>query len=558
MYFSPATYLNWAADKFQLIGVDLTWGNGARSASNVLAITGTTTADEGSYNVVYHLRALGSTGTQQTVSPIGFFAQGANIGHTTTGGYVGANFLPTTSLSNYIVLSKTADVVYVVYPNPVHYRIKVSNTGVLDATLDQVVDQLPTSPGTPTYVAGSSTWDGIPVGDPVLSGTQLVWAGSYNLPADTTYELAFDLVMAPLVGDYSNTAWGYIGSTYLDRTLDSTDNSPSAWTVHQDFATPTITPTYTVSPTITPTWSASPTASPTFTDVPPGSTATNTPSVTPSSTASPSATPTPTASPSSTISPTFSFTHTRTRTPTRTYSPTATASPAGTATITPTRTASPSQTLSSTRTATESRTATPTPSVTLTATESTTFTPSQTYSASPTESPTFSPSPSFSASPTATVTPSATPSATATTSFSNTPSATPTASNTPSFTPTYTITTTFSDSPTPTQSATVTPTFTPVSAPALSKPYPNPFRPLKGQLLRMDLGVAVPGTVKVKAYNLAGEFVRLLLETTAPNGTLTIYWDGKNNQAETVASGTYLILAETPSGPVRALVAVLK
>lgn len=66
------------------------------------------------------------------------------------------------------------------------------------------------------------------------------------------------------------------------------------------------------------------------------------------------------------------------------------------------------------------------------------------------------------------------------------------------------------------------------------------------------------GTAKVKVFNLAGELVHRLYEGPAGNGTLALSWDGRNEKGDVVASGTYLILAETPSGPVRQLVAVIK
>jgi hypothetical protein len=539
MFFTPASYGDWPADKFQLVGVDITWGNGYNSASNVLAITGTTNADQGAYTAVYHLRALGSTSTQVKVSPIGFFAQGSNIGHTNTGGYASANFLPTTSLASYLTLSKSADVLYAPYQSVVHYHIRVTNSGPLDATMDQIIDQLPVSPGLPTVVAGSSTWDGAAVADPVASGSQLVWSGQFYVPGTSSLELAFDVILAGVPGTYTNTAYGYVGTTLIDRTIDSTDNSPSAWSVSQN------------SPTITPTFSVSPTPTPSFTSVPPGSTATITPSNSPTITPSPTGTP--------------SLTHSATRTPTliRTFTMTPTLSPTNTPAVgTPTNT--PTRTLSFTLTATPTRTPTNSPTATPTSTQSATFTLSPTFSSSPTVTPSGSITPTFSITGTFTNSPTDTPTATPSQTSTNTPTASPTFTATstftdsPTITPTPTITVTYSNSPTFTPTSTITLTPTPVTEPVLAKPWPNPFRPLLDQRLRLDLGVALAGTVKVKVFNLAGELVDTVFEGNALNGTLTIYWDGTNKDGDLVASGMYLVLAETPSGPVRALVGVIK
>ncbi len=236
------------------------------------------------------------------------------------------------------------------------------------------------------------------------------WVFNFTMPATTDWMR----IEAPL----AQTSWGYSwGGTanswglangrrlyWYSREAGAYDFSvDDIWFENRPpTPTPTVTPSFTASNTRTP--SPSPSATPTFT-----------PSYTPTPSASPSSTPTgtpsitltstPTASPS--VSPSITETYTpvpmgSTATPTPTVSPSWTASPADTATFTPT--ASPSFTLPPTLsftpthtvappTATFSLTPSPTPSATVTLSHTpppvgstATATPTQ----SPLQSPTFS------------------------------------------------------------------------------------------------------------------------------------------------------------------------
>jgi len=162
-------------------------------------------------------------------------------------------------------------------------------------------------------------------------------------------------------------------------------------------ATRSVTPSSTPSPMATPSASAtrtasaspSPSPSPTDSPVPPGSTDTDTPTITATFSASPTGTATP--SPSSTGTPTDSPSATptaspsATASPTRTPSPTATPSPSITVTDTVSPTASDSATVTVTGTVSATATATPTASPTAPATS--TPSPAPTSTVSPTSAP---------------------------------------------------------------------------------------------------------------------------------------------------------------------------
>lgn len=170
------------------------------------------------------------------------------------------------------------------------------------------------------------------------------------------------------------------------------------------------------------------------------------------------ATPTPTPSRTVSLTPSRTPTPTNTTTPTISITPTISVTPSVTPTIsntpthTPTISVTPSTTLTISFTPTISNTPSATPTISHTPTQSSTSTPTP----SPTISSTPSVTPTISVSPTISNTPSVTP------TNSVTPSVTPTISNTSSVTPTISVTpsNTVTQSFTPTQTRTVTPTIT--------------------------------------------------------------------------------------------------
>jgi hypothetical protein len=222
--------------------------------------------------------------------------------------------------------------------------------------------------------------------------------------------------------------------------------------------TPTPTQTASTTPTATSSWTASPSVTQTDTPVPPGSSATDTPSITQTLTDSATSTATSTDTPTDTATSTGTATGTSTSTPTVTQTPTisTTFTQSETFTLSPTFTDSPSMT----------DTFTQSPTFSVTSTFSTSPTPTDSATASPTSSPSATDSPSF--------TPTATPSDAATQTSSATLTATWTA--TPIFTGSMTPTAT------PSSSGTPGPAVQPVSGnqPLVLmelKALPNPVRP---------------------------------------------------------------------------------
>lgn len=99
-----------------------------------------------------------------------------------------------------------------------------------DVGLDSITDTLPSGV---TYVASSSQFNGAAIGDPIVSGSKLMWIGPFTIPAmgsrALTYQVTFPSGLA--VGPYTNSVAGQVGSIQIDTTTDTAQNSPATATV---------------------------------------------------------------------------------------------------------------------------------------------------------------------------------------------------------------------------------------------------------------------------------------------------------------------------------------
>lgn len=70
----------------------------------------------------------------------------------------------------------------------------------------------------------------------------------------------------------------------------------------------------------------------------------------------------------------------------------------------------------------------------------------------------------------------------------------------------------------------------------LMQNYPNPFNP--NTTIQYQLPKA--GKVELKIYNIAGQVVKTLVNESQKEGAYKVRWDGKNDQSQRVANGTYI------------------
>ncbi len=76
---------------------------------------------------------------------------------------------------------------------------------------------------------------------------------------------------------------------------------------------------------------------------------------------------------------------------------------------------------------------------------------------------------------------------------------------------------------------------------ALFQNHPNPFNP--GTVIRYALPTSTDVTLTV--YNLLGQEVRTLIQSTMAAGYHKVYWDGKDGFGKQVASGVYFYRLQT-------------
>ena len=76
---------------------------------------------------------------------------------------------------------------------------------------------------------------------------------------------------------------------------------------------------------------------------------------------------------------------------------------------------------------------------------------------------------------------------------------------------------------------------------SLDKNYPNPFNPET----TIRFSIKETGMVKLSVYNMKGQLIRKLLNTSLSSGQHHVVWNGKDENGKTVASGLYLYKMDT-------------
>jgi hypothetical protein len=88
----------------------------------------------------------------------------------------------------------------------------------------------------------------------------------------------------------------------------------------------------------------------------------------------------------------------------------------------------------------------------------------------------------------------------------------------------------------------------------LDQNFPNPFN-LQTQI---RYGLPQDTHVRLIIYNILGEKVKVLVDEYQPAGERNVFWDGRNDQGETVASGIYLYRIQAASFTKTAKMSLLK
>src|SRR6266404_245664 len=198
-------------------------------------------------NIIFQVQAISTTytapagGTVNTIYTVKVLSTGNTTASTLIMDFSGSSYhynadygiqvISITSLPPPLTLSKIANPTTATAGATVTYTLRVTNTGPVNYTLTNYVDTPPTSPATPTYVSGSSFFNGVSIPNPVTSGSTRTWTGSFLIPAGQTRDLTYQLVMPNTPGTYVNTAIAHSNEFQIDTTQSTTDNAPATASV---------------------------------------------------------------------------------------------------------------------------------------------------------------------------------------------------------------------------------------------------------------------------------------------------------------------------------------
>lgn len=144
----------------------------------------------------------------------------------------GGTAISITAVEPPVTLAKTSNVTQVTTAGAtVTYTLRVTNTGTGSYTLTDFIDTPPSSPAAPTYVAGSSIFNGAAIPNPTVSGSSLIWSGSFLIPAGSTRDLAYQMTIPNTPGTYTNSAIARGDFVQIDTTPPISDNAPATRSV---------------------------------------------------------------------------------------------------------------------------------------------------------------------------------------------------------------------------------------------------------------------------------------------------------------------------------------
>jgi hypothetical protein len=225
MSFSPAGFLDWAADAYELISTEITLTGGNNEVLNNQLFYTAQSFQNTHYQAVYTFRAVGITPGPVLASPVATISSGNRLKHDKTDSYFVIN--PIEPPGNFLLLSKTVNPLSLTGGGTANYTLTLSNSGIFDVIIDAIEDYMPVYPDNPAYISGTTQINGTPAADPVISDSILYWPITLTIPAGGNAILTFDASFPSTEGDYINSAVAFIGNIQIDTTFDITDNAPA-------------------------------------------------------------------------------------------------------------------------------------------------------------------------------------------------------------------------------------------------------------------------------------------------------------------------------------------
>ena len=243
LQFSPAGDSGWPASSFRLFSSDITFLEIQGSNCTSTPIAGGNFTERlqipwgqtACYSAVYLFTAMVTQSQPTAVTPMVHVASGTQIKHTDPTGFAGLP--PIQPAQNVVTLSKSVAPPSLPAGGTATYTVTLTNSATNsgcppseptcnDVRFQDIVDILPTTPATASYVPGTATFDGSAISDPSITGSTLTWTGSFVVPVGPATELTYDVSFPAVDGVYANSVVAHVGTFQIDTTLTDTDDAP--------------------------------------------------------------------------------------------------------------------------------------------------------------------------------------------------------------------------------------------------------------------------------------------------------------------------------------------
>jgi len=225
MIFSPAGLLDWPASSYVLVSTEVTLSGGVNVVLRDRLFHTASSKRSFTYHGVYTFRLVSIPAGPAIASPVATISSGARMKHDNVNAYEIID--PIVPAVNLVQLRKTVLPPNICGGDTATYSITLMNLGISSVQVDSINDVLPSLPAAPSYLSGSSQFNAEPLSDPWLSGSQLKWIGPFTVDSGGVATLAFDVAFPVIEGSYTNLAFGAIGDTRIDSTIDVTDYAPA-------------------------------------------------------------------------------------------------------------------------------------------------------------------------------------------------------------------------------------------------------------------------------------------------------------------------------------------
>lgn len=231
--FSPGVLGSWRPDAYQLINTVVRFSQNPTYTNRLYfdpTISGFTNFGGQSYTNTFLFRAVKVTGTNLPISPFAFVDSGSGTKHTALSSLIsagGSNQIYSASNLMSIVSHSVTPTSLLAPGGLVTYSVTISNGFFLPLDLDEIVNDLPGSPGLVTYVPGSATYNSLSISNPTITGQMLRWGQPFTVPGNGTATLTFQAIAPLPAGNYTNRVHGVLGNESIDLTVSTADDAPA-------------------------------------------------------------------------------------------------------------------------------------------------------------------------------------------------------------------------------------------------------------------------------------------------------------------------------------------